>query len=104
MLEGVAPVLDAEVAPRRLVVGLGDVSDREDPRRARPHGGVRDDPVVYLQAGLRGEPDTGRDAGSEEDGLRVDLAAVIEAHCIAAILALDALDPGPQAQVHAVVA
>ena len=68
VLQRIAPVLDAEVAPGGLVVRPGDVPDGEDARRAGPHRGVCDDPSVHLQASLLREPGAGRDAGPEEDG------------------------------------
>ena len=93
-------MLDAQVAPRGLVVRLGDVSDRVDPRRARLHRGVCDDPVVHLEPGLSGEPDAGPNAGREEDGSRIESITIIYVHSEAAISAFDAFDSEPEAQIN----
>ena len=103
VLQRVAPLFDAEVAPCGLIVRLGDVSDRVDPRRARPHGGVCDDPIVHRQTGLCGELDAGPNAGCEEDGPGIEGVTIIEVHSGAAIRAFDAFDLHPEAKVNAEV-
>ncbi len=98
LLEGVGPVLDADVAAEHRVRGVGDVARGEDALDARLQPLVDDDAVVDPRD-IREELGPRRDADADDDRGAVDRAAVGEPDALRAAVALDRLDAGAEPQV-----
>ena len=103
LVEGVGPVLDAQVTAVVGVPGGSDVARGVHAGRAGLQLLVDDDAVVDLQAGRDGQLDSGGDPDADDDDIGVLDVAVAQDDVLDGVGAAQLGDSGPQPQLHAVV-